>query len=65
MSSITITHTHEGGTLIGGSAKGDGVYETLKGLRTSWRYFPSLRQIGLGQSRDKSAQTWKMRSPSR
>src|ERR1039457_240607 len=57
---ITITHTHEGGTLIEGSTKGDGVYEVLKGLGTSWRYFPSLRQIGLGQSRDKSAQTWKI-----
>ena len=57
---ITITHTHEGGTLIEGSARGDGVYEVLKGLGTSWRYFPSLRQIGLGQSRDKSAQTWKI-----
>jgi hypothetical protein len=57
---ITITHTHEGGTLIEGSAKGDGVYEVLKGLGTSWRYFPSLRQIGLGQSRDKAAQTWKI-----
>src|ERR1039457_3966439 len=57
---ITITHTHEGGTLIEGSTKGDGVYEVLKGLGTSWRYFPSLRQIGLGQSRDKAAQTWKI-----
>jgi Domain of unknown function (DUF3560) len=57
---ITITHTHEGGTLIEGSAEGDGVYEVLKGLGTSWRYFPSLRQIGLGQSRDKAAQTWKI-----
>jgi len=57
---ITITHTHAEGTLIEGSAKGDGVYEVLKGLRTSWRYFPSIRQIGLGQSRDKAAQTWKI-----
>ena len=55
---ITISHTHEGGTLIEGSAKGDGVYEILKGLRGNWRYFPSLRQIGLGQSRDKAAKTW-------
>ena len=55
---ITIRHTHEDGTLIEGSAKGDGVYEVLKGLRGNWRYFPSLRQIGLGQSRDKTAKTW-------
>ena len=58
MSDITIRHTHEDGTLIEGSAKGDGVYEILKGLRGNWRYFPSLRQIGLGQSRDKAAKTW-------
>jgi len=55
---ITITHTHEGGTLIEGSRKGDGVYEILRDLRDNWRYFPSLRQIGLGQSRDKLAKTW-------
>lgn len=57
---ITITHTHEGGTLIGGSRKGDGVYEILKGLYGNWRYFPSLRQIGIGQSRDKAADTYKI-----
>ena len=27
---ITITHTHADGTLIEGSAKGDGVYDVLK-----------------------------------
>ncbi len=57
-SRITITHTHAGGTLIEGSARGDGVYELLRGLGDNWRYFPSLRQIGLGQSRDKLAKTW-------
>lgn len=55
---ITITHTHQDGTLIEGSRKGDGVYDILRGLRDNWRYFPSLRQIGLGQSRDKAAKTW-------
>lgn len=58
MAAITITHTRAGGTLIDGSAKGDGVYEILRGLGGNWRYFPSLRQIGLGQSRDKAAKTW-------
>ena len=57
---ITITHTHADGTLITGSAKGDGVYEVLKGLRDNWRYFPSIRQIGLGQSRDHNAHTYKI-----
>lgn len=57
MSQIKITHTHADGTLIEGSRKGDGVWETLKDLRDNWRYFRSLGQIGLGQSRDKSAMT--------
>ncbi len=57
---ITITHTHADGTLIDGSRKGDGVYEVLKGLRDNWRYFPSIRQIGLGQSRDRNASTHKI-----
>ena len=55
---ITITHTHEGGTLVEGSRKGDGVWEVLKATRDNWRYFRSLGQIGLGQSRDKAAKTW-------
>ena len=55
MSDIKITHTHADGTLIEGSRKGDGVWETLKGLHDNWRYFRSLGQIGLGQSRDKAA----------
>ena len=52
---ITIRHTRKDGTLIEGSRKGDGVYDVLRGLHDNWRYFPSLRQIGLGQSRDKAA----------
>lgn len=59
---IIITHTPAEGTLIEGSRKGDGVYEILFGLRRArqgnWRYFRSLGQIGLGQSRDKPADTW-------
>jgi Domain of unknown function (DUF3560) len=58
---ITITHTHADGTLIEGSAKGDGVYDIVKGLRDNWRYFPSIRRIGIGQSRDRNADTWKIR----
>jgi Domain of unknown function (DUF3560) len=57
---ITITHTHAGGTLLEGSAKGDGVWEILKGLRDNWRYFPSIRAIGIGQSRDRNADTYKI-----
>jgi Domain of unknown function (DUF3560) len=58
MSDITIRHTHAEGTLIEGSAKGDGVWEVLKAQGRNWRYFRSLGQIGLGQSRDKAAKTW-------
>lgn len=58
---ITITHTHADGTLVSGSRKGDGVYDILRGLRDNWRYFPSIRQIGLGQSRDKAADTYKIK----
>ena len=58
---ITITHTHADGTLIEGSAKGDGVFEILRGLGATWRYFPSLRKIGLGQSRDKAADTYRIK----
>ncbi len=52
---ITITHTRTEGTLIEGSRKGDGVYELLRTLPGGWRYFPSLRQVGMAQSRDRAA----------
>ena len=58
---ITISHTHADGTMLDGSRKGDGVYELLKGLRDNWRYFPSIRAIGIGQSRDKSADSYKIK----
>lgn len=60
MSAITITHTRADGTLIEGSRRGDGVWETLKGLHDNWRYFRSLGQIGLGQSRDRTANTYRI-----
>ena len=54
---ITIRHTHEAGTLIEGSGKGDGVWEVLRDQRRNWKY---SRNVGLylGQSRDKAAKTW-------
>jgi hypothetical protein len=54
---ITITHSLAEGTLVDGSRRGDGVWEILKGLGTSWRPMPSLGCLGLGQSRDKPAKT--------
>ena len=58
---ITITHTHADGTLIEGSAKGDGVYDVLTHLRDNWRYFPSIRRIGIGQSRDRNAHAYRIK----
>ena len=56
---ITITHTHADGTLIEGSPRVTACGNP-EGLRDNWRYFPSLGAIGIGQSRDKAAQTWKI-----
>jgi hypothetical protein len=55
---ITITHTHAGGTLIEGTARGDGSAPAVKGAGFRWS-----RNIGawyLPQSRDKLAKTWKI-----
>jgi Domain of unknown function (DUF3560) len=57
---ITITHTHADGTLIDGSRKGDGVFDLLRGLHDNWRWFRSLGKIGLGLSRDKAADRYKI-----
>ncbi|UQA91467.1 baeRF2 domain-containing protein [Streptomyces halobius] len=36
MSEITISHSHEDGTILEGSSEGDGVWEILRGLRDNW-----------------------------
>ena len=58
---ITIRHTHEDGTLVHGSSKGDGVYELI-GPRTAARfaYMPSIKMIGIRQSRDHLAKRWQI-----
>jgi uncharacterized protein DUF3560 len=58
MSTLRITHTSEDGTLLEGSVKGDGAWEAIKTAQASWRirgwrYFPSIRAIGLSHSRDR------------
>jgi hypothetical protein len=58
---ITISHTHAAGTLLEGSRKGDGIYEVLRGLRDNWRYFRSIQVLGIGQSRDRNADTYKIK----
>lgn len=47
---IRITHSQADGTLLDGSSKGDGVLEIVK--RHGFRWFPSIRAIGIRGSRD-------------
>jgi len=58
---ITIRHTHGDGTLIEGTAKGDGVFEIVK-QRTGggFVWFPSIRKIGLRGSRDRMADRYRI-----
>ena len=55
MARITITHTHEDGTLLAGSRKGDGVYEIV---RKHGFEFRRGRGICINVSRDRNAKTW-------
>ncbi|SDT74167.1 DUF3560 domain-containing protein [Actinoplanes derwentensis] len=55
MATITITHTHEDGTLLTGSKKGDGVYEIVRKHGFEWR---RNRGICINVSRDRDAKTW-------
>ena len=50
MYDLTITHTAADGTLIDGTAKGDGTAEILK--RHGWRWFRSIGMWGVPRSRD-------------
>lgn len=61
MADLTITHTHQDGTLLTGSVKGDGVYELI-GPRTvcGFKFFYSIRAIGIPQSRDRLAKRWQI-----
>lgn len=53
---ITIRHNHEDGTLVYGTRKGDGVYEIIRKWENGgFRFFPSLRMLGLRNSRDQVA----------
>jgi predicted RNA methylase len=58
---LTIRHTHEDGTLVYGSEPGDGVYELI-GPRTAarFKYMPSIKMIGIRQSRDHLAKRWQI-----
>lgn len=55
---ITIKHTHEDGTLVYGTERGDGSAAVLKA--EGFRWFPSLKLWGIPQSRDHLAKRWKI-----
>ncbi|MFI7706534.1 DUF3560 domain-containing protein [Nonomuraea sp. NPDC049480] len=56
---ITIKHNHEDGTLVYGTRKGDGVYDIIRKWENGgFKFFPSLRMIGLRNSRDRVADRW-------
>jgi len=50
---IEITHTHQDGTLVDGTTKGDGTAPLLKTHGFSW--FPSIKMWGIRGSRDQAA----------
>lgn len=58
MSALTITHTHPDGTIIEGTAKGDGTAEVLKANR--WRWSRYLTAWFIPQSRDKDAKSYQI-----
>ncbi|WP_032367217.1 DUF3560 domain-containing protein [Rhodococcoides fascians] len=55
MSALTITHTHADGTLIDGTARGDGTAQILKAQ--GWRWSRSLGSWYIRHSRDRRADT--------
>jgi len=55
---FTITHTHEAGTMIDGTSRGDGSAEVLKAA--GWRWSRNLGAWYVPQSRDRIPQTWKI-----
>src|SRR5450759_4941326 len=55
---LTITHSHAEGTLIDGTAKGDGTAEVLKA--NGWRWGRSISQWYMTHTRDRLPKTWKI-----
>lgn len=56
MAALTITHNREAGTLIEGTARGDGTAEILKAQ--GWRWGRSICSWYVPQSRDRNLKTW-------
>lgn len=55
---VEITHTRADGTVVDGTARGDGSAEILK--RAGFRWAPSIKAWIVQQSRDREAKTWKI-----
>lgn len=55
MATIIIRHTHADGTLVEGMERGDGTYEIVCARGSGFRWFRSLGQPGIPQSRDRVA----------
>jgi hypothetical protein len=55
---LTITHTHEAGTMIDGTSRGDGTAEVLKA--TGWRWGRSIGAWFVPNSRDHLPNAWKI-----
>lgn len=56
---LRITHTAADGTLLQGSSKGDGAWEAIKAAQDKyrlrgWKYFRSMRMIGVSHSRTRA-----------
>lgn len=56
MKILTITHTHEEGTLITGTSRGDGTAEILKAQ--GWKWGRSISSWYVPYSRDRLVKTW-------
>ncbi|HEV8653139.1 MAG TPA: DUF3560 domain-containing protein [Actinomycetes bacterium] len=55
---ITITHTRPEGTIVEGTARGDGSAPILK--TAGFRWAPGIRAWIIQQSRDRAAKTWRI-----
>jgi hypothetical protein len=58
---LTITHSAAEGTMLEGSVRGDGAWDAIKAAQATyrirgWKYFPSIRAIGVRNSRDRAPQ---------
>jgi hypothetical protein len=58
MATVTITHTRAEGTIVHGTARGDGSAPILKAA--GFRWAPTIKAWIIAQSRDRAAKTWRI-----